>query len=283
MQGFPDKSVDCIITDPPYGINGAGFVWKEKSYKRIDAKWDKQEPDYIWIDECIRLIKDGGAIYITGTQHNIFNVKNYLDSRGMNFNNFIVWHKPNGMPIKYAKQLGIFAFSCEYILYYSKGKPLNFQYNSLKAQNNGKQQRDFIILNTCEDLKSGHPSQKPLKLMRKFIIASSKEGDIILDPFAGSGTTCVACKQLNRKYIGIEKEEEYIIMAERRLKQSILSNMFTAEPKFIYDEKIQEEWEDKNHICEWEFPEAGKGGWKLEGHNCPTELKGQLKILGDFS
>jgi DNA modification methylase len=144
------------------------------------------------------------------------------------------------MPIKYAKQLGIFAFSCEYILYYSKGKPLNFQYKKLKAQNSGKQQRDFIILNTCEDSKTGHPSQKPLKLMRKFVIASSKEGDIILDPFAGSGTTLVASKQLNRRFIGIEKEEEYILMAKNRLKQTNLDVYGeSAEPTFVYDKRIQ--------------------------------------------
>jgi DNA modification methylase len=223
MKDFPKCSVDCVITDPPYGIDGSGFEIPEKSYKRIDAEWDKKEPNYLWIDEAVRLLKEGGAIYITGTHHNIFKVKNYLDTKEeMQFNNFLIWHKPNVMPIKFAKQLGIFAFSCEYILYYSKGKPKNFQYDKLKKQNKGIQQRDIFILKTCEDTKTGHPSQKPLKLMRKLITASSKQGDIILDPFAGSGTTLIASKQLGRRWVGIELNTEYISLINQRLKQTNL-------------------------------------------------------------
>jgi len=223
LKLIDDNSIDLIFADPPYGINGAGFEIPEKNYKRIDAEWDRVEPKYIWMDEAIRAMKDGSAIYITGTHHNIFNIKNYLDTKEeMIFKNFIVWYKPNVMPIKMAKMMGTWAYSCEYILYYSKGKPKNFQYDALKELNNGIQHKDIIFCHTCEDDKAGHPSQKPLRILRKIITASSKQGDTVLDPFMGSGTTAVACKQLQRNFIGFELSQKYVDIANKRLSQETI-------------------------------------------------------------
>jgi len=223
LKLIDNESVDLVFADPPYGINGAGSEIPEKNYKRIGAEWDKVEPNYVWMDEAIRTLKDGGAIYITGTHHNIFNVKNYLDGKEqMIFKNFITWYKPNVMPIKMAKMMGIWAYSCEYILYYSKGKPKNFQYDDLKQLNNGIQHRDIIMSNTCEDDKAGHPSQKPLRILRKIVTASSKENDLVLDPFMGSGTTAVACKQLRRNFIGFELSQKYVDIANKRLSQETI-------------------------------------------------------------
>lgn len=222
LKLIPDNSIDLAFADPPYGIDGAGFEIPEKNYKRIDAEWDKVEPDYIWIDEAIRTMKDGSAIYITGTHHNIFNIKNYLDTKEeMIFKNFITWYKPNSMPINLANQMGVWAYSCEYILYYSKGRPKNFQYDALKELNNGVQQRDFIQCYKREETID-HPSPKPLRILRKILTASSKKGDTVLDPFMGSGTTAVACKQLQRNFIGFELSQKYVDIANRRLQQDTL-------------------------------------------------------------
>ncbi len=107
---------------------------------------------------------------------------------------------------------------CEYINYFSKGRVKTFNYDLAKKLNNNKQQRDLLIFKVCQDKKTGHPSQKPLALMKYLIEIHSKENDIVLDPFLGSGTTGIACKLLNRKFIGIEMNKEYLEIAVARIK-----------------------------------------------------------------
>lgn len=219
MKQMPDKSVDLVVADPPYGISAKGrFDIPEKHYYRVNQEWDMTQPTPEWMKEVERILKDGSCVYITGTSHNIFDVRNYLESETeLKFQNFITWFKPNAMPIKFAKNRGVWAYSCEYILYYSKGKVKTFNYDDLKQSNGGKQHRDLITLKTCQDDKTGHPTQKPLRLFRKLVMASSKEGDLVVDPFCGSGTTGVVCRELKRQFIGIELNPEYVEMAKQRL------------------------------------------------------------------
>lgn len=225
LKEIPDESIDLIVTDPPYNVSNKGkFEIKEKQYKRICEEWDVfTKEEYLkftiqWLKECNRVLKNGGAIYVTGAFHNIFDTFIIMrDEINFTFRNFITWFKPNAMPIKFAKNIGCFAYSCEYICYFSKGKVKTFNYDLLKEINGGKQMRDIIQLSISQNKKIKHPSKKPLELIELFIKASSNEGDVVLDPFIGSGTTAVACKKLNRNYIGIEKNENYYQIANERI------------------------------------------------------------------
>jgi len=223
LKTFPDKSVDLIFADEPYKISDKGkFEIKEKSYKRVNVEWDKKLVDRMWVDECARILKDGGAFYATGTFHNIFSLRDRFESNSyLTFRNFITWFKPNAMPIKFAKQVGIFAYSCEYVLYFSKGKPKTFNYDLLKDINNGNQMRDLWVIRTGQDKKTGHPTQKPKELLRRIILASTNEGELVLDPFVGSGTSVVVAKELKRHFVGIDINPFYVKMTEDRLTSTL--------------------------------------------------------------
>jgi len=225
MKEIPDKSIDLILTDPPYNCGIKKFEIKEKSYKRISQAWDsytKEEYKNLMLNifkEGKRVLKEGGTILVTGMFQNAFDIHIWLrDELGFTFRNFITWFKNNAMPIKFAKQIGCYAYSCEYINYFTNGHKTNtFNYDEAKQLNNNKQQRDVLNFKVCQDIKSGHPSQKPLSLWRYLVKIHSKENNVVLDPFIGSGTTAVVCKELNRKCIGIEISEEYMQMAQKRL------------------------------------------------------------------
>jgi len=227
LKEIPDESVDLVFADEPYGISHKKqFINEGKKYKSIHEQWDIQLVNRIWVDECVRILKRGGAIYSTGTYHNIFTLKeNFDNNKDLVFRNFITWFKPDSMPSLLAKQTGFYAYSCEYILYYTKGKTKTFNYDILKEMNGGKQMRDLWIINNIKDRKYKHPAQKPIKLLERIILASSNEGDIVLDPFFGSGTTGVVAKKLGRNFIGIEQNPEYVKLARRRL-QEIPENLF---------------------------------------------------------
>ena len=224
LKTFPDKSVDLIFADEPYKISDKGkFEIKEKSYKRVNVEWDKAIIDRIWVDECARILKDGGAFYATGTFHNIFSLRDRFESNSsLTFRNFITWFKPNAMPFKFACLIGLYAYSCEYVLYYTKGKTKTFNYHELVNMNNGNQMRDLWIIKTRQDTKTGHPTQKPEALLSRIIQANSNKGDVVLDPFMGSGTTAIEAKRLGRHFIGIELNPEYVKIANKRLNFEML-------------------------------------------------------------
>ena len=228
MKDIPDNSVDLVVTDPPYNIGKRGLYkeWKEKNFKSIKEKWDNiSEKDFKelyvnFIKECYRVLKKGGSIFISGTFHSIFDVKQILDSNGFRFRNFITWFKPNAMPMS-ASYEGFFAYSSEYICFYTKGnvRIKVWNYENIKKLNGGKQLRDTWILKTRTDAERLHPTQKPTSLYKILITACSNPNDVILDPFLGSGTTAVVAKMMNRRFIGIEISPEYCKIAEERLKK----------------------------------------------------------------
>lgn len=227
MKQLPDNSIDLVLTDPPYNCGKKKFEIKEKSYKRICQEWDsytKEDYKELMINvfkESKRVLKEGGSILVTGMFQNAFDINIWLrDELEFKFRNFVTWFKPNAMPIKFAKQIGCYAYSCEYINYFSKGKVKTFNYDLAKELNDNKQQRDVLTFKVCQDVKSGHPSQKPLSLWEYLIKIHSNENDTILDPFIGSGTTALVCKRLNRKCIGIEKSKLYLEMAKKRLQEN---------------------------------------------------------------
>lgn len=239
---IPDKSIDLIFADPPYNLSGNGLKWKNKGYGgdwyMVNEDWDKMsEAEYLkfikeWLAECKRVLKPTGSIYISCTYHNIGELIMTLKLLGFTPRNIITWHKNNAMPSMTKR---IFTHSCEYVLFFSKGKNWIFNYEELKKINpekakNGsnKQMRDLWVIQVCQGKerlknKSGraaHPTQKPGELLKRVILASSKKGDIVLDPFLGSATTAVIAKKLGRKWIGIESEDRYIKIAQKRIERT---------------------------------------------------------------
>lgn len=226
LRQLDDESIDLILTDPPYNMGYKPFINRSKKYKRVIQEWDNQwetlEGYLLWCESWLSTswykLKPGGSILITGTFHNIFDIRNELIKVGYKFNNFITWFKGNAMPIMMAKKMGVYAYSCEYINYFSKGKPAFFDYDYLKELNDGKQHRDIFIINNRPHSESvGHPTQKPLKLWRTLVQAHCPPGGIVLDFFGGSGTSAVVAIETGRNYILGEASEVYCKMIEERI------------------------------------------------------------------
>ena len=216
-----------IFADPPYHLSNGGIsVQSGKMVSVNKGGWDKShgyEEDYqfdrSWIAACREKLKSNGTIWISGTYHNIFSVARCLTELGFKILNCITWEKTNPPPNLSCKY---FTHSAEYILWARKELkvPHFFNYELMKKINGGTQMRDVWRLPAIAPWEKScgkHPTQKPLGLLKRIIEASTHEGDLILDPFNGSGTTGIAAKMLNRKYIGIEQEQEYLELTIRRL------------------------------------------------------------------
>ena len=156
-------------------------------------------------------MKNGGTIWVTGTTHNIFDIKNQIEKIGFKIINIIIWHKTNPPPLIYKNK---FKFSYEFIIWASKNKHNVFNYKDLFSI---KKRERFFKSATEEKIFGYHPTQKPECLLKRIIIASTNENDIILDPFMGSGTTGFVAKKLKRRFIGIEKDENYFKIAMKRI------------------------------------------------------------------
>jgi site-specific DNA-methyltransferase (adenine-specific) len=247
---FQEASVDLIFADPPYNLSGNGLKWKGNKtggdWFMVNENWDKMSPkDYVafteaWLLSCKRVLKDHGSIYISCTFHNLGEALISLKDLGFKINNIITWQKTNAMPNMTKR---VYAHSTEYIIWAVKGKKWIFNYGQLKEINperqidgSAKQMRDVWPLPLVqgkerlrgEDGRALHPTQKPEELLRRIIIASSNVGDVVLDPFNGSGTTTVVAKRLGRKWVGIEKEKTYYEMSLRRMKEKV-ANDFSAD------------------------------------------------------
>lgn len=234
------KSVDLIFADPPYNLSGNGLKWKGNKtggdWYMVNEEWDKMtDLEYMqftkkWIGASHKALKDNGSIYISCTFHNLAEVMIALKQFNFKINNVIVWQKTNAMPNMTKR---VFTHSTEFIVWAVKGKKWIFNYTELKkinpeTQKDGtlKQMRDVWALPLVQgkerlrgkDGRAFHPTQKPEEMLKRIIIASSNKGDLVLDPFLGSGTTAVVAKKLDRNWIGIEKEKKYIEAAGRRIK-----------------------------------------------------------------
>lgn len=222
LKKIPDKSINMIFADPPYNLSGEGFITC-KNGKKVKCKkgdWDIIEDIHKfneeWLNECKRVLSDNGTIWISGTLHNHPSVGYTLKKLNYWIINDIVWFKPNAPPQLQPNRL---APSTEIIWLASKTKKYYFDYYKAKELNNGKQMRNLWEL-TAERHKTPHPTEKPEKLLKRIILLGSKEGDIILDPFMGSGTTGVVAKNLKRKFIGIEIDSNFFEIAKKRIKET---------------------------------------------------------------
>lgn len=225
MREF-DFKFDMIFADPPYFLSNGGISMQSGKVVCVDkGEWDKGgTPEHIdcfneeWIGACRDHLKDNGTIWISGTYHNIFSVANKLTQLGFKILNVITWAKTNPPPNISCRY---FTYSTEFIIWARKSpkKPHYFNYALMKHLNDDKQMTDVWRLPAIarwEKSQGKHPTQKPLALLVRIILASTQPGAWILDPFSGSGTTGIAASLTGRRYLGIEQEREYVDMAMRR-------------------------------------------------------------------
>lgn len=230
LKEFPDCSVDLIFADPPYFLSNDGITCQGGKMVSVNkGEWDKvkyfspEEFYYLFLKEAQRIIKPQGSIWVSGTMHNIYHLGYLMSKLEMRILNNIIWQKKNPPPNLSCK---MFTHSTETILWASKNKTskYTFNYNLMKEENDGKQLKDvwaYSLTKKSEKNFGKHPTQKPLDLLRRIIKASSKENDLVLDPFLGSGTTGVAAIELGRKFIGIDIEQEYIDLAIKRMSHEL--------------------------------------------------------------
>jgi site-specific DNA-methyltransferase (adenine-specific) len=242
MQALPDGSFDCIWTDPPYLLSNDGTTCVAGRRRSVNkGAWDRSGGVAVdhafnreWLGECWRLLKPAGTIWVSGTHHVYLSAGMAMLELGFRILNDIVWEKPNPPP-----NLGCrcFTHASEMLLWATKarrGGPqrYTFDYAAMKAENGGRQMKNVWRIGAASKSEKGHgkhPTQKPLELIERCLRASTRPGDRVLDPFAGSGSTGVACLRLGRRFTGCELEAAYAHIAARRLQAAAAQARETAE------------------------------------------------------
>ncbi|MFA1622759.1 site-specific DNA-methyltransferase [Rhizobium mongolense] len=234
LEALPTNSVDVIFADPPYNLQLGGTLHRpdQSLVDAVDDAWDQFASFEVydaftraWLLACRRVLKPTGTIWVIGSYHNIFRVGATLQDLNFWILNDIIWRKTNPMPNFKGRR---FQNAHETMIWASpdaKAKSYTFNYDAMKAANDDVQMRSDWLFPICsggerlkgDDGKKVHPTQKPEALLARVIMASSKPGDIILDPFFGSGTTGAVAKRLGRHFVGIEREQGYIDAASARI------------------------------------------------------------------
>ncbi|MBL8555785.1 MAG: site-specific DNA-methyltransferase [Phenylobacterium sp.] len=238
LAKLPDRSVDLVFADPPYNLQLGGDLLRPDNSKvdAVDDHWDQFESfeaydrfTRAWLKECRRVLKDDGGLWVIGSYHNIFRVGVAVQDLGFWILNDIVWRKSNPMPNFKGTR---FTNAHETLIWAAKsrgGRRYTFNYDAMKMANDELQMRSDWTLPLCtgeERLKDetgakAHPTQKPEALLHRVIMASTRPGDVILDPFFGTGTTGAVARRLGRRFIGIERETDYVQVAEARIARVI--------------------------------------------------------------
>ncbi|BAE52792.1 site-specific DNA-methyltransferase [Paramagnetospirillum magneticum] len=236
MNSLPAGSVDLIFADPPYNLQLGGELLRPNNSKveGVDEEWDRFS-DFAaydsftrdWLKAARRVLKDDGGLWVIGSYHNIFRVGSILQDLGFWMLNDIVWRKSNPMPNFKGTR---FTNAHETMIWCAKSSDsrYTFNYDTMKALNDDLQMRSDWTLPLCtggERLRNAgrktHPTQKPESLLYRVIMASTKPGDVVLDPFFGTGTTGAVAKKLGRNFIGCERDPEYIAAAKDRIAKVI--------------------------------------------------------------
>ncbi len=232
LDKLEPESVDMVFADPPYFLSNGGVTCHAGRMVSVNkGDWDKassldgkHEFNRAWIRLCRKILAQNGTIWISGTLHNIYSIGMALEQESFKIINNITWQKTNPPPNLACR---CFTHSTETILWARKDEKKArhfFNYRLMRERNGGKQMKDVWIgsLTPRQEKSEGkHPTQKPLYILERIIEASTVEGDLILDPFCGSSTTGVAARRLNRKYIGIDSNQEYIDLSIRRLRHEM--------------------------------------------------------------
>ncbi|MEQ8603667.1 MAG: DNA methyltransferase [Marivibrio sp.] len=233
MRSLPKESVDMIFADPPYNLQLGGDLYRPNNSRvaAVDDHWDKFDDfdayDRLtrdWLAAARRVLKPTGTLWVIGSYHNIFRVGAALQNIGFWVLNDVVWVKTNPMPNFKGRR---FTNAHETLVWCSKSQDARytFNYEAMKALNDDLQMRSDWVLPICTgeerlkgpDGKKAHPTQKPEALLHRVIVASTDPGDLVLDPFSGTGTTAAVAKKLGRRYLGIEREEAYVAVSKKRL------------------------------------------------------------------
>lgn len=233
MQGMEDESVDLIFADPPYFLSNGGVTCASGKMVSVDkGDWDKapsieQIHDFNtrWLQECRRLMKPDATIFVSGTSHNIYSAGFALQQLGFKIINDIAWFKVNPPPNLSCRY---FTHSTETILWAKKSANAKHVFNYDKMREiddpvSGKQMLSLWRIKPprlLEKKYGKHPTQKPEELLDRIILAATNEGDIVLDPFCGSGTTGVSAARNNRRFIGIDLSSQYLQIADKRIKDA---------------------------------------------------------------
>lgn len=245
-----DFKFNCIFADPPYFLSNGGIsVHAGKIVSVNKGEWDKGKSqkevmdfNMEWLSLCRDKLKDNGTIWISGTYHNIFSVANCLNALGYKILNVVTWAKTNPPPNISCRY---FTYSTEFIIWARKSekKAHYFDYNLMKHINGGKQMTDVWYLPAIakwEKSNGKHPTQKPLMLLSRIIMASTKQGEWVLDPFSGSSTTGIAANLLGRRFLGIEQELEYIEMSKNRREELVNPQIYYKYRSKIKDIKLMD-------------------------------------------
>ena len=233
LARIPSRSVDLVFADPPYNLQLSGELTRpdQSRVDGVDAHWDKFDSfaaydafSRAWLAECRRVLKRDGTLWVIGSYHNIFRVGAIMQDLGFWLLNDVIWLKANPMPNFRGRR---FTNAHETLIWAAREKNsrYTFNYEALKALNDDKQMRSDWMLPICtggERLRDAegaklHPTQKPEALLYRVLLASSKPGDVVLDPFFGTGTTGAVARRLGRRFIGIERERRYAAAARRRI------------------------------------------------------------------
>jgi site-specific DNA-methyltransferase (adenine-specific) len=245
LESLPEDSVDMIFADPPYNLSNGGMslhAGKRVSVNKGD--WDKSkgfsndyEFHYNWLEACKRVLKPGGTLWVSGTYHSIYQCGSAMQALNYHILNDIVWFKPNASPNLACR---CFTASHETLIWARKDKKGKHTFNYKTIKNDDwpedllkvpqKQMRSLwsvVKVGTpkpSEKVHGKHPTQKPIELLRRIVLASTNEGDLIIDPFTGSSTTGMAACINNRKFIGIDLNKEYLDLSIKRYKDATKEN-----------------------------------------------------------
>ncbi|MTI08872.1 site-specific DNA-methyltransferase [Curvivirga aplysinae] len=244
LKSLPDESVDMVFADPPYNLQLKGELHRPNNSKvdAVDDDWDKfssfasyDKFTNDWMKEARRVLKKDGTIWVIGSYHNIFRVGSTMQDLDFWMLNDVVWVKTNPMPNFKGRR---FTNAHETMIWASKSEKskYTFNYDAMKAMNDDLQMRSDWVLPICsggerlkgEDGKKAHPTQKPESLLHRVIIASTNPGDVVLDPFSGTGTTAAVAKRLGRQYIALEREQSYYDVSQKRLAEVAVASDLEA-------------------------------------------------------
>ncbi len=237
MAGLPEKSVDMVFADPPYNLQLSGELHRPNNSRvdGVEEDWDRFDDfkaydsfSRDWLSAARRVLKDDGTLWVIGTYHNIFRVGTVLQDLGFWILNDVIWRKTNPMPNFRGTR---FTNAHETLIWCAKSaeaRGTTFNYRAMKALNDDVQMRSDWLLPICSgaerlkrDGRKAHPTQKPEALLHRVILATTRPGDLVLDPFFGTGTTGAVAKRLGRRYLGIEQDAEYAAIAGARLRKVV--------------------------------------------------------------
>ena len=256
---YPNGCFDMIFADPPYFLSNGGITCHSGRMVKVDkGNWDKSRGadenhnfNLAWLERCQKVLKPDGTIWVTGTHHVIFSIGFAMQQLGFKILNDIAWEKPNPPPNLSCRY---FTHSTETVIWAAKNEKSKhrFNYQRMREQAGGKQMktvwRIYPPLNGEKRLGK-HPTQKPVSLVERCILAATDENDLVLDPFTGAGTSGVACIQTKRRFVGIELDKQHVLLAAQRITDHAYSNGLVTSG--IETEETKNAKKYKNTLRDW--------------------------------